>query len=135
MLLSCVCRSPYVQSLQSGEICSIAAVSDHMPFFNFTKMLVGFSENIFCGNSKLETLLTVLKWSPARVDLLGVVLCTGGSGYKGLSVLHLRASTSWDFCLKLSLCGVAFCFSNVIFFHKRLSLYLSLHFPQWILVW
>ena len=79
-----------VQSLKSRECCGLEAlvlliVFDHVPYFNYTKMLVGFSEAIFCGNSSLETMFLVLKWSSAWVDFLGWFYALGGSGYQGLN--------------------------------------------------
>ena len=55
-----------MQSLQSSECCGLEAlllliVFDHVPYFNFTKMLVGFNEGIFCGHSGLETMFLILR--------------------------------------------------------------------------
>lgn len=86
-------------NLQSREFCGLEAlllliVFDHVPFFNFTKMLVGFDESIFCGNSGLETMFIVLKWSSARVYLLGCFVAWRKWLQKSKYYGHLRDNHS-----------------------------------------
>lgn len=136
VLLSPFCRKSSVQSLQSREFCGQEHCCfdclEHVPFFNFAKVWAGFSENVFCGNSSLETLL-IVKWSPVRVDLRGWIYSLGGSGYKVLSSVSLRESTSGQLFLRLSLCMGGILALRVVGFHtKRSSLYQSLHFSPWI---
>ena len=99
-----------VQSLKSRECCGLEAlvlliVFDHVPYFNCTKMLVGFSEAIFCGNSGLETMfpcpqmIFCLSWSS------GVILRVGRKWLPRSEFdRHLRDSNSQWLFPGMSLC-------------------------------
>ena len=99
-----------VQSLKSRECCGLEAlvlliVFDHVPYFNFTKMLVGFSEAIFCGNSGLETyvpcpqMIFCLWWS------CGVILRIGRKWLPRSEFdRHLRDSDSQQLFPEMSQC-------------------------------
>ena len=99
-----------VQSLKSRECCGLEAlvlliVFDHVPYFNCTKMLVGFSEAIFCGNSGLEAMfpcpqmIFCLSWSS------GVILRVGRKWLPRSEFdRHLRDSNSQRLFPDMSLC-------------------------------